>query len=252
MRYLDEMAQLVRPFLPPHAELVYLQEQHNQPAILLADIDGDGQVELIAGYKDKGEMYLIVLKLINGRWRKLSTFKGSGYNLTYLLAAPLIDSHVQTIIAGWQFGSIWSELDLLQWQNGKFEHLIPSGTYFSKLEVEDMPSTQGRDGRYEIALWKHDTGDAYQIEIYRWSPQGLAIAKDVYPYYFLKVIPYYQRLIQQMPESAPYWYYLADSQAKAGQLQAALQTIEHALKLPYAYTEKLLQLKREIQMGIDH
>ena len=241
--YLHEIA----GSLPPGAEIALLP--NNRPAYIVADIDGDGQNELVAVYKDQEQLYVTILKQYDGTWRRSAVIKGNGYNVTNLLAAPVTGSNAHNIIIGWQIGSIWSELDGLQWTPHGFQHLFPKGIYFSKLEVEDMPGKHGKDGKAEIALWEHDTGDAYTVEIYRWSPTGLIPAKDVYPYYFRKVADYYDTLVKEHPSFSFYWYYLADAQAKAGMLNLALKSIEHAISLPHPYPskEKLLQLKQELE-----
>jgi tetratricopeptide (TPR) repeat protein len=99
------------------------------------------------------------------------------------------------------------------------------------LEVEDMPGVNGRDGRVEMALWIHDTGEAYRVHVYRWKQGKLVPALDVYPYYFKKVAAYYQRKTEENPFGAFYWYYLADAQFKAGWHRQALKSIEEAFRL---------------------
>ncbi|MFW5434821.1 hypothetical protein [Paenibacillus apiarius] len=233
--------------LPPGAAIALLP--NNRPAYIAADMDGDGQNEIVAVYKEQGEFYVAIFKRYDGAWEKLKVIKGSGYNVTHLLAAPITGSKAQDIIVGWQIGSIWSELDGWTWTPDSFKPLFPSGIYFSKLEVEDMPSALGKDGKSELALWEHDTGDAYKVGVYRWSPTGLIAAKDVYPYYFRKVAAYYEAMVKNFPSYSFYWYYLADAQAKAGMTKLAIQTIEHALRFPHPYPsqEKLLQLKQELE-----
>ncbi|WP_409345414.1 Gmad2 immunoglobulin-like domain-containing protein [Paenibacillus sp. MBLB4367] len=235
--------------LPPGAEIAMLPGTDNRPAYLSADVDGDGRTEIVAVYKEKGEMYVTVLKLHDGVWRRMAVVKGRGYNVTDLIAAPIAGGKGQTIAIGWQIGSIWSELDLLQWTPKGFQHLLPKEMYYSRLEVEDMPGPEGKDDNAELALWVHDTGNAYKIEVYRWTEGGLVPAPDLYPYYFKKVIPYYESLLKEYPDFTIYWYDLADAQAKAGMREAAIQSIDRALSYPNPYPgrEKLLQMKKELQ-----
>jgi tetratricopeptide (TPR) repeat protein len=236
---------VIKRFLPPMAELLKLQSGH--PAVITADLDGDGSLEVAAAYKYQGENYVLILKRYDNTWHLIATIKGKGYNITNFLAAPVTTSNANNLIIGWQVGGIWSELDILQW-NANGLHAIQSKLYFSKMEVEDMPGEHGRDGKYELVLWTHDMGEAYKIEVYKWR-NGLIPAQGLYPYYFKKVIPYYERLVQHMPESSVYWYYLADAHAKARMPEKALQSINKALQLPYPYPSKeaLLQFKQELQ-----
>jgi tetratricopeptide (TPR) repeat protein len=245
---MTDYVMVLKAFLPKGAEILELQQPEKRPAILLADLDGDQCLELVGAYKDHGENYIVILKEYDHTWYQVAHTKGSGYNITDLLAAPVVDSTINTLIIGWQIGGIWSELDLLQWTTEGFQHLTPNKKIYSKMEVEDMKAVPGKDGKYEIALWQHDTGNAYQIDIFRWCTNGLVKATDVYPYYFKKAANYYKALIQEM-DSPVYWYYLADAQMKAGSLDQALTTIHKALSssTPYPSKEKLLEMKQQLQ-----
>ncbi|WP_395940840.1 VCBS repeat-containing protein [Bacillus sp. FJAT-22090] len=76
---------------------------------------------------------------------------------------------------------------------------------------------------------------------------GLVEAKDVYPYYFRKVASYYEKLLKTN-DYAYYWYYLADAQMKAQELEQALLSIDKALSFssPYPSEKELLEKKQEI------
>lgn len=236
---------LLKAFLPRGAEVLELQQPEKRPAVLLADLDGDHCLELVAAYKDHGENYIIILKEYCHTWYQVAHMKGSGYSITDLVAAPVVDSTINTLLIGWQIAGIWSELDLLQWTPEGFQHLTLNKKIYSKMIVEEMNKCLGT---YEIALWNHDTGNAYQIDIFRWCTNELVKAVDVYPYYFNKVANYYKALLQEM-DSPVYWYYLADAQMKAELFDQALTTIHKALSAstPYPSKEKLLEMKRQLQ-----
>ncbi|WP_245592168.1 gamma-glutamylcyclotransferase [Ectobacillus panaciterrae] len=242
---------VIKRFFPPRAELMQLTKPNKPPAVLLADLDGDKDKELTVVYRYQGKNYVMVLKRHYNTWYQIANMKGKGYNITDIMAAPITSNKINNLIIGWQIATIWSELDLLQWIPNGFQHLLPKEMNFSKIEVEDMPGEQGRDGRYEIALWKHETAKAHKVEVYRWNHNELVPAKDVYPYYFKKVITYYETLIQETPDSSTYWYYLADAQSKAGLPDKALQSVDKALYFPYPYPSKeaLLEFKGTLQTG---
>lgn len=237
-----------RDSLPPHTKLAKLPDERS--AYISSDIDGDGTNEIIAVYEEQGELWLIMLKEIDGKWSSVIRQKGNGSRLTHLSAAPITGGEGQTIILGWYIEGLWSELNLLNWSAGALSEMIARGTFFSKLEVEDMasPPSNGKDGIHELALWVHAAGKAYKVEVYRWSSEGLKLAEDTYPYYFRKVIHYYENLLKETPRNSVYWYYLADAQVKAGQLRLAIRTIDYALTLssPYPSKEELLKLKQRL------
>ncbi|WP_347272215.1 WG repeat-containing protein [Paenibacillus sp. N3/727] len=116
-----------------------------------------------------------------------------------------------------------------------------------------MPSPAGKDGIAEIALWIHDTGDAYRVEVLRWKNGIFVPAPDVYRYYFPTVVRYYEQMTQQHPDYSFYWYYLADAQYRAGMPQEALASVHKALSFdqPYPSRERLLELERNIRQMLE-
>ncbi|WP_102693066.1 hypothetical protein [Rummeliibacillus pycnus] len=244
---MDEFEQLLESILPPSATILKLQNSNNRPAILLADIDGDRLKELIVAYEYLGENYLLLLKKSYNLWYPMIEIKGKGYAITDLMAVPLTARGVNSLVVGWQIGDIWSQLVLLQWKIYGFINLLTKYVVYSKLFVEDMPGKYGKDGQFELAIWLHDTGEAYKVEVYRYNGTNLTVARDVYPYYFKKVAVYYKQLLQQ--NSFPYyWYYLAEALLKTGEINHALTSIDMALTFtnPYPSKEKMLELKHEI------
>lgn len=234
-------------FLPSTASILELSGLPNSPAVLLADIDNDQINELIGAYKYKDQNYLVILKNVDNQWLPLIHIKGSGYGISSLMAAPITTNWVNTLIVGWQIGSEWSKLDLLQWMDGGIIQLPTSNIAYSKLEVEDMPGLYGPDGQYELAIWIHDTGEAYKVDVYRFEENQLVLAKDVYPYYFKRVESYYERLLKSNDFSY-YWYYLAEAQKKSGDFEQFMISIDKALSFsePYPSLESLLNMRKQV------
>lgn len=239
---------LVKKYLPPEGQIIELEDSVKRPAIYLRDIDNDGIAEVIAAYKWKEKVYIMVLKNYYNSWHVVANIEGEGYNVNYLKVASITSKRSSEIVIGWQVGAIWAKLNIYKWMPYGFKNIADEDIYYSKIEVEDMPSKFGRDGKDEIALWRHDTGEAYKVDVYRWENGKLVRAEDVYPYYFKKVAEYYEEKIKEMPEAGFYWYYLADAQIKSGELKKALESIEIAMKLQYPYPsiEELTKLKEEV------
>ena len=240
---MNDYINMFKQFLPQTATILELQQPEKKAAVIVADIDGDHVDELIGAFRYQEKNYILILKNINNQWQPLIMISGSGYGITNLLAVPLTDTGVNTIIIGWQQGSMWSQLNLLQWTNNGFVWLPTNDIVYSKLEAEDM----NKDGKYELAIWSHDTGEAYKVEVYRFNTTGLVQAKDVYPYYFKKVAAYYVNLLKTNDFSY-YWYYLADAQMKVGDFDQALISIDKALSFssPYPSKEVLTEKRQEI------
>lgn len=243
-----DLNNLVKRFLPPSAEILKLRNNSDKDIIYVTDLDGDRIPEIIVGYKYQGDAYIMILKNPDGTWHIAQNIKGPGYNITYVRAASLTKGNPSLII-GWQIGSIWSKLSILEEDKDGLKDVLNKDVYFSKIEVADMPGKNGRDGIEEIALWKHDTGEAYIVEVYRFINDELVVAKDVYPYYFQKVASYYNKMVEKYQDQSFYWYYLALAGFNAGRKEQALKAVEKALEFenPYPSKAHLLKLKEAIK-----
>jgi hypothetical protein len=243
------VAQLVRARLPKDAQLMTIdQGGSSQPAVYAADLDGDGLLEIAAVYRYQGELYLIVLKHSGNRWEVAAQTKGKGYQVTVLMAAPVTGRSSSELIVGWQTGSIWSTLSIYELTKEGLREVPPDNVSFSYLEVEDMPSSVGWDQRAELVLWIHDTGEAYNVKVVRWRDGQLVPAPDVYPYYYPRVVQYYEHEVRMHPDYSFYWYYLADAQLKAGMPQAAAESIRQGLSLNHAYPSE--EMWKELQQQL--
>lgn len=250
---MGDYVNILMSFLPHGATVLELEQPQKKTAILFKDIDGDHMDELIAAYRYEEQNYILILKNNGGHWLPLIHIKGTGYGISDLTAVPITNNWINTLIVGWQIDKLRSQLDLLQWTNGSFVKLPTNNLIYSKLEVEDMPDQYGQDGQYELAIWLHDTDDAYKVEVYRYREGELVQAKDVYPYYFKKVEAYYEKLLQTNDYSS-YWYYLADAQKKARNLEQNLTSIDKTLSFrsPYPSKEKLLDKKQQVLSRLTH
>jgi hypothetical protein len=183
-----------------------------------ADLDGDGIAETIVIYREKGQNWLLIMNKKSGEWKEAARVKGNGYQVSAVYAAPVTKRQPNNLLIGWQTGAVWSTLSIYEWKNGILVDVAPKDVSFSYMDVADMPDQQGRkDGLAEIALWSHDTGEAYNVEVYRWHDGKLVPAPDVYPYYFrTKVVPYYEKKVKEHPDYTFYQKHLADAKMKAG------------------------------------
>ena len=243
--YVDEINMLfINQFLPHDAMLLWLEEPNRRPAVISADLDGDNTQEIAAAYRWLDNNGIVVIKWFDGYWQPISYIEGKGYGITYYNAAPITGEKAQNLVIGWQLGAIYSQLDIQEWTDNSFKSLLQNEIYFSEIEVANMATKEGLDEKYEIALWTHDTGDAYVVEVYQWDGEMLRPYQEAYPYYFIKVADYYKKKVIKLPNAAFYWYYLADAQVKSEQYNKALNSIEIAIKLNSTYPslETLIEL----------
>ncbi|RXZ77839.1 DUF3298 domain-containing protein [Paenibacillaceae bacterium] len=249
-----QIVQLVKGYIPAGAELVAVASgPFTRPAVWAADLDGDGTLDVAGVYRLEDKLYLQVLLHRSEGWSPVPAVQGPGYQVSFLTAAPITVPYQTNLVVGWQTGAIWSKLSIYEWTPEGLRDVAPDDLVYSYIEIMDLPSgKKGADGQAEIVLWKHDTGEAYRVEIVRWQGGKLVPAPDTYHAYFPKVVLYYEQLVRKNPDYAFYWYYLADAQLKSDMLEEALQSARQALSLdaPYPSKETLQQLIEEIESGL--
>ncbi len=237
----DEKAfHIVSEFLPPNAEIINPQNVQEQRGIQLKDINGDGKAEIIALYKVKGneeQHRLIVLQEEEGKgWSKLLDYRAEGYTADFFKFADITNDGKDDILIGWRLGGTTCGLDIFTWKDNQLKKI--ASDYYSKIELGTVTEpNKKQDDRVTIALWKHDTGDAFEVDVFTWDGTKLAPAPEAYPYYFKKVVQYYEQKVKEMPDAAFYWYYLADAQVKAGQPESGIKSIEKALSIKRAHPD---------------
>ncbi|MBB6215717.1 hypothetical protein HNQ80_001806 [Anaerosolibacter carboniphilus] len=250
MEWTIPVSNLIQHALPEGATIIKSSGPHSIAEIQMAHLDGDGTSEIAVGYLFRGEPYVLVLKSNGpGGYRRI-IIKGKGYGINYLGFANITGKEHKDLLIGWQVGAAWGELDIYAVEDDKLRKVVEQMLY-SRIEVGDM---SGKDGKAEIALWTHDTGEAYKIDVLRWNGEALVQAEDAYHHYFRKVVNYYEKKVKEMPTAAFYWYYLADAQLKAGMPEKALSTVEKGMALGMAYPGKdaFEKLKNEIQDVLNH
>lgn len=234
--------------LPKDAVFINFNKFGGSNGLIIKDIDGDGIDEIICGYISKNTQYLAVFREEKENINHLDTIVGEGYDISDLIIDKLNSkSRNNNIIIGWKVASIWSILDILEFKENKFNRLLKeSNINYSKIEIlkfEDR-KIKSRD----IALWRHETGEAYIIQIYSFKGDHLEKTSKYDRYYFEKVEEYYKRLIERTRETPKYLYYLIDAECKCGKKKEAIENINKALKHsnPYPSIEELKRLRKRI------
>jgi hypothetical protein len=246
------LCNFLKEFIPLGGELLMLDEPCKGPAMIMGDLDGDGIKEVIAVYKYQDELFLILLKNYCGTWKVEETLRGKGYSITYLGIAPITKKNSREVIIGWQIGTIWSALSILKWTDKGLKDLMKENLYFSKIEVGYLSGCKNKDYKAEVALWSHFTGEAYEIQVYKWKDGELLLAPNTYEHYFQRVALFYREKIKENPELLFYWYFLADAQIKTKGYDEALVSINKALQSPNPFPskKKLIKIKTELQEKI--
>ena len=233
--------------LPRGATLSNLNKFGGNNGFITKDIDGDSKEEIICGYKVDGNQYLAVFRKEEDDIILIDTFEGCGYDISYLYIEKMKVKSYMNIIVGWQVGAIWSTLDIIEFKNNKFNKLLNEDKInFSKMEI--INGEGGRVSQKALALWIHESGEAYRIQIYSFRSEEFEKTNRYDKEYFVKIEEYYKKLIGRTRETPQYLYFLIDAQIKIGNKKEALANINKAIKhpKPYPSLDELKKIKRRI------
>lgn len=232
--------------LPDDIVLINLNKFGGRNGLIKADIDGDGNEEILCAYKYKDVQYLSAFREIDGVVKFLDNIDGTGYDISDLIIDKIKQKGGESIVVGWRIGGIWSVLDILDFKEGKFIKTLKGDKLnYSKIELCD--SSNSRGGK-NIALWSHETGEAYNVQIYTLRGEVLEKTYKDDKDYFLRVEDYYKNLINKSRETPQYLYYLIQAQCKAGKKKEAYDNINRALKNqnPFPSVQELKRLRKSI------
>ena len=233
--------------LPDYIILINLNKFGGNNELINKDIDGDGKNEIVCGYKSENVQYISIFREVEGRIEYLDTIVGEGYDISDLIITKL-KSKSNNILIGWRIASIWSILDILEFKENKFNKLLRGDTIkYSKVDIVELDDR--KSGISDIALWSHETGEAYNVQIYSFRGDNLEKTSKYDREYFEKVEDYYKKLINKTRETPQYLYYLIDAEYRSGKRKEALANINKALKnpKPYPSIEELKKLRKKMK-----
>lgn len=233
--------------LPDDIILINLNKFGGSNELINKDIDGDGSNEIICAYKSKNIQYISVFREVEGVIKHLDTIVGEGYDISDLIITKLRQKSNNNILIGWRIGSMLSVLDIVEFKENKFNKLLKDHKInYSKIEVVEFDNK--RSGLSDIVLWTHETGEAYNVQIYSFRGDNLEKTSKYDRYYFEKVEDYYKKLINRTRETPQYLYYLIDAEYRSGKKKEAIANINKALKhpKPYPSIEELKKLRKKL------
>lgn len=232
---------IVQQFLPTGAKLLPIIKEGK--SILEKDIDGDNQKEIIFSFKDTkafGNAGLAILKKENKNWVKILQKDESGLQVDRIDFADVDgDKKNEMLISFFIGASAGDEVSIYSVNKSGFKLLATEAC--NKMDISDIPDQYGKkDGKAELALWMHDSGEAYFVDVWRFNGSKFTQATDAYPGYFKKVAQYYEKLVgNKVDGMSPYIYWhLADAYLKSLQYDKALKAVDTTA-----------QLKKKAKMG---
>lgn len=149
-----ELYQAVSQFTPPDAKWIVPSVPKSGGAIQQVDIDGDGQKEIIAFFKEKPgdyEIIALILKRKGQDWALWETIQGIGDSLEYAGFHDLSGNGKPELVFG--FGSESSsqrEIIIYSLDRGRMKRILKEP--YTELAVDYLI----RDTKQELVLFKHD------------------------------------------------------------------------------------------------
>ena len=247
MTRINDIKEEIENQIPKDAIFINFNKFGGTNGLINKDIDGDGVDEILCGYKSKDIQYISVFREVEGVIKHLDTIVGEGYDVSDLIITKLKPKSNNNILIGWRIGSIWSVLDILEFKENKFNKLLRGDKInYSKVEIVEFDDR--KSGTSDIAIWNHETGEAYNIQIYSFKGDSLEKTSKYDKEYFEKVEEYYKKLIDRTRETPQYLYYLIDAEYRCGKKREAIDNINKALKLskPYPSIQELKKLRKKI------
>ncbi|MDQ0154051.1 DL-endopeptidase inhibitor IseA family protein [Robertmurraya andreesenii] len=243
----NNYSQVIAPFLPQGTSLFTPNEPVGVSPILEADFDQDGVNEIVFFYKSSiksDNTGAIILQKEENTWKQAGHVEGPGYDISWGSTTDITGDGKPELLIGFMMGaSFGSILDIYSYQDKKFEKL-------TQLNYNELDLIYAND-QYRIATWQRSFADVYDIEIWKWDNGSFVPDQELYESYFSTIASYYQERIKEVPDTAYYYYYLADAWLKAKQPQLAADIIRKGMSLNITVPsyDKFVELQEKIQVA---
>jgi hypothetical protein len=225
----ENLEPVAERLLPEDAILAVPDRPVGGSSILEADFDGDGEMEVAAFYKlkgDPGKPGALVLKKERKGWTVLEDIKGIGFDIGWGSTADMTGDGADELLLGWSIGaSAGSTLNIFSFAEGTLKKIGQENYHELELIREEEES------RYSMAIWARDFADVYRVDLQTWNGTRFASDERLYPAYFSVVAQYYKARTGEVPDAAMYWYFLAEAQMKEGKPEEAIRSIEKGMTL---------------------
>jgi len=246
----DDIKLVAKSFLPEGTKFLYPIHPNGADAVQFADIEGDGQDEILMAYKgyELGSASgVIVLKKVNNEWKEIWHDKNE-VNVLGLDWAQFIDiteDEVPELLMGWNLGfEIGYNLDIVSFKN------VPSKVSSIKYNEMDIVNISGaeNENKPEIVLTRKEE-DEKEISvpplILRWVDEGLVPAEDAYYTYYKDSIKDLRESMGIYDRNFIKWYNMSEMLIRSKRSLEAIDAVDKALEIIPQHYEKY-RIKLEI------
>jgi hypothetical protein len=190
----DDIKLIAKSFLPEGTKFLYPIHPNGADAVQLADIEGDGENEILItykGYELSSASGAIVLKKENNEWREI-WHDTNLMNVLGLDWAKFIDingDNVQELLLGWNLGfEVGYNLNIIS-----FKDDVPKKVSSIKYNEMDVVNISGAENENQpeivLTIKEEDQRDIFVPPlVLRWVDDGLVPAEDAYFSYYRDII----------------------------------------------------------------
>ncbi len=243
----EDYYSIAKEFIPADAEILTPEFPANSRPILVTDLDGDAQDELIMSYRLNDEIITIVLKKTDNTWQKIGEVCIPGYDqINYRNVESLSGEGMKQLLLGCTSKGKVPVINGYEIFEGSIMQIFSRNYRWLELVKPENDERDNTGAR--LAVWNETGDDTYEIELLRWNGLELEPQDDVSSYYERSVVPYYIKKVQRNPYAPSNWYNLAHALIKAKAYRDAAVAIDLGMRVDAKseYREKFETLRASI------
>lgn len=227
----EDIKALAQKFMPEKAKILEENKIVTKKNYYIADLDGDYENELVVFFKDEENFKrgFFVLKNKENKWTKVyeKSVEGTGISMLQFLPVCGVDNrcllvgfHISGHAGGEYYAYDFTEKDVKEIELGRW----------NKFDILSTPVKDEKKG-FVFGVQIYEAGSEYNSYIIRFNGSNFSAAKDYYESYFKENVKYYQEDLSGERRNQLSWYYLIESEIKAGLYEEALKSINEVFKI---------------------
>lgn len=234
---------IAKSFLPEGTKFLYPIHPNGEDAVQFADIEGDGQDEILVtykGYELGSSSGAIVLKKENNEWREIWHEKNvvNVLGLDWAQFIDINDDSVSELLLGWNLGfEVGYNLNIISFK-GKPNKV--SSIKYNEMDIVNISGAEN-ERKPEIVLTRKEE-DQREISvpplILRWVDEGLVPAEDAYYSYYKDSINILKEGMGIYDRNFINWYNMAEMLIRSNRALETIEAVDRALKIIPEHYEK--------------
>lgn len=234
---------IAKSFLPEGTKFLYPIHPNGADAVQFADIEGDGNDEILItykGYELGSSSGAIVLKKENNEWREIWHEKNvvNVLGLDWAQFIDINDDNISELLLGWNLGfEVGYNLNIISFKDKPNK---VSSIKYNEMDIVNISGAEN-ERKPEIVLTRKEK-DQREISvpplILRWVDQGLVPAEDAYYSYYKDSINILKEGMGIYDRNFINWYNMAEMLIRSNRALETIEAVDRALKIIPEHYEK--------------